>query len=436
MFARAAHCDVTPRNRAVPLAGFAGRQTPVSTILDPIEITALLLECDDRRCLIFSFDLMMVGSELHEMTLSRLGSLGFRSDEVMMLASHTHCAPATDRACARLGTPDTQFINDAADAAAQLVGRILREQPRQASFDIFCGELDHGINRRRYWPFPTYDRTQGLQWASVTLSPYPAGPRDERATVILIRNREDQTPLAAFWHYACHPTSTIPMDVISADYPGAVRTMLRARFGDLPCLFVPGFCGDITPKLVPAAQADGLGRRFRKLLRMVITGHMVPTISSTDSAAWKRSLVARVGTIVDGSPVKTLQPARLRSGSSSIPLSEFFAGSFPEKKLTVQIVRLGDELEILALSAELTVQWQRILDRDLPRASRAIRLYTGYLGAVFGYLPTAKQVKEGGYEVNGFQSLFGMSGRFDAAKIVPAVVGCVRSAFDKLEHAR
>ena len=63
-----------------------------------------------------------------------------------------------------------------------------------------------------------------------------------------------------------------------------------------------------------------------------------------------------------------------------------------------------------------------------------IRLYTGYLGAVFGYLPTAKQVTEGGYEVNGFQSLFGMSGRFDSRRIFPAVAGCVRSALEALEH--
>ena len=65
-----------------------------------------------------------------------------------------------------------------------------------------------------------------------------------------------------------------------------------------------------------------------------------------------------------------------------------------------------------ALSAEPTLAWQRILDDAAPRAAQAIRLYTGYLGDVFGYLPTAKQVREGGYEVNGFQSLFGTIGPF------------------------
>src|SRR5689334_5521574 len=155
MFARAAHCDVTPRDREVRLAGYASRQTPVTTILDTIEIAALLLEGGGRRCLILSFDLMIVGKELADLIQSRLGLLGFRADEVMMLASHTHCAPATDSACTRLGTPDQQFIRDATDAVETLVRRIQRDPAREIGLEVFRGELDHAINRRRYWPFPT-----------------------------------------------------------------------------------------------------------------------------------------------------------------------------------------------------------------------------------------------------------------------------------------
>ncbi len=59
-----------------------------------------------------------------------------------------------------------------------------------------------------------------------------------------------------------------------------------------------------------------------------------------------------------------------------------------------------------------------------------IRLYAGYLGALFGYLPTAAQIPEGGYEVEGFQPLFGLSGHFEADRIGAAVVGCVRNAFE------
>src|SRR5689334_19154659 len=314
MFARAAHCDVTPRDRPLRLAGYASRQRPVSAILDTIEIAALLLEGGRRRCLMLAFDLMIVGAELADLIRSRLRQLGFRPDEVMMLASHTHCAPATDSACARLGTPDPQFIDDAAEAVETLVRRVLAEPPCEIILEVFRGDLDHAVNRRRYWPFPTWDRTQGLQWASVTFSPYPAGPRDEQATVILIRAADGRAPLAAFSHYACHPTSVVPNEVISADYPGAIRSLLRERFGHIPCVFAPGFCGDITPRLVPLARRQTLGERFAKLRRMIIAGYTWPAVVPADSVAWRESLVARLGAIIANGPSQTLRPARLRMG--------------------------------------------------------------------------------------------------------------------------
>jgi hypothetical protein len=64
-----------------------------------------------------------------------------------------------------------------------------------------------------------------------------------------------------------------------------------------------------------------------------------------------------------------------------------------------------------------------------------LRLYAGYLGALYGYLPTPDQIREGGYEVTGFQSLFGLSGHCDAKKIVPTVADCVKRAFDELTSA-
>ncbi len=181
MFARAACCDVTPRDRPVRLAGYASRQAPVSTVLDPIEISALSAGTAPRsRCLIFSFDLMIVGSELQDIILSRLQRAGFESDEVVLLASHTHDAPATDQACRRLGIPDLKFVNDVADAAEDLVRQIQAQQPSEVSLDIFQGRLNHSINRRRYWPFPTVGRTYGFRLASMMLCTEPVRPHRRR----------------------------------------------------------------------------------------------------------------------------------------------------------------------------------------------------------------------------------------------------------------
>jgi hypothetical protein len=212
---------VTPRDRKVRLAGYASRQAPVSTILDAIEISAVLLECSGHRCLIFSFDLMIVGSELQGKILDKLKSLEFSPDEIVLLASHTHYAPATDQACAHLGIPDIEFVNDLADSAENLVRQIQGQQPSRVSLEVSQGRLNHSVNRRRYWPFPTVGRTHGFRLTSTSFSPNPSGPRNEQATVALLRKHDDGKVLGVIWHYTCHPTAVVPANVISADYPGA-----------------------------------------------------------------------------------------------------------------------------------------------------------------------------------------------------------------------
>jgi hypothetical protein len=434
LFARAASCDVTPRDRPVRLAGDAMRKTPVTIILDPIEISVVLLECAAQRCLIFSFDLMIVGSELQNAILAKLQRLGFGPDEVMLLASHTHTAPATDQACERLGIPDTAFVNDLADAAENLVREIQQQQGAEVSFEIFQGKLDHSISRRRFWPFPTFGRMYGLRLTSIAFAPNPSAPTDERATVALLKTSNDEI-VGVIWHYTCHPTAVVPQDVISADYPGAVRRALRERFGEIPCIFAQGFCGDIRPNIITSARRRGWRERLRRMIRLIASGPLFVPPTAEEWTRWSQSLAAGVCDIAQGRPAKTFAPTNLQMGSARIPLGDFFTGSTPDKMLTAQIVGIGEELEIVALSAEPSVEWQRTLDEAVPAPSRRIRLYAGYLGALFGYLPTAAQIPQGGYEVEGFQPLFGLSGHFMPDRIGPAMAGCVRDALADLERA-
>jgi hypothetical protein len=435
LLARSASCDVTPRDRPIRLAGYAQRIEPTSTILDPIEISAVLLEGGGRRCLVFSFDLMIVGAELQEMISAKLAKHGFKPGEIMLLASHTHFAPATDRACAGLGIPEQQFVNDVVEAAEGLLLQMLREQASEVTLEISQGRLDHSINRRRHWRFPTFGRTYGLRLASVVMAPNPQGPTDERATVLLLRRADDGTVIGVIWHYTCHPTAVIPDNVVSSDYPGVVRRALRNRFGEIPCVFAQGFCGDIRPNMRRATPGAGFRDRLRRIARTMMSGPSFAAPAAGEWSRWSDDLAARVVAITQSPSGKISAPAVLATGSANIPLGGFFAGSAPDKPLAVQIVRLGDAIELVALSAEATVEWREIIDREIPVRDGRIRLYAGYLGALFGYLPTAQQIPQGGYEVEGFQPLFGLSGKFDSDKIMSCVIGGVKQAFDDLERA-
>jgi hypothetical protein len=98
---------------------------------------------------------MIVGSELQDMIVATLARHGFGSREIVLLASHTHFTPATDQACSRLGVPEKQFVSDVADAVEGLLLHMLGEPPAEVRLETQRGQLNHSINRRRYWPFPT-----------------------------------------------------------------------------------------------------------------------------------------------------------------------------------------------------------------------------------------------------------------------------------------
>ncbi|WP_314955476.1 hypothetical protein [Bradyrhizobium cosmicum] len=390
----------------------------------------MLFESLGRRILLISFDLLQVGSELQDIIHAKLEKRGFGQDEIVLQASHTHGAPATDKASARLGIPDERFVTDLGDAVDDLVGQVQGQEPVEVVFEIFEGQLRHSINRRRRWPFPTISRMYGFSLTSTAFSPNPKGPKDERATVLLIRGSREDRPLAVIWHYACHPTAVVPTDAISADFPGKVRERLRRRLGAVPCLFIPGFCGNIRPHIVPAPRPVPLRERLRRWARIALVGDLFPPVSAEDWRRWSDSLASELDAIAQQPATKTFMPRGLRTGSASVPLSTFFRGTAPPKPLCAQVLCFDDALEIVAISAEPSVEWEAEIAEAVPEPPQCLRLYAGYLGSLCGYLPTSAQVPEGGYEVKGFQPLFGFAGEFDAKEIGPAVLSCVRRAFE------
>ncbi len=90
-----------------------------------------------------------------------------------------------------------------------LFAKFRREQPSEISLNVFRGQLNHSVNRRRYWPFPTVGRRYGFRLTNVLFSPNPSGPKNEAATVVVLRNTDDGRPLGILWHYTCHPTAVV-----------------------------------------------------------------------------------------------------------------------------------------------------------------------------------------------------------------------------------
>ena len=147
--------------------------------------------------------------------------------------------------------------------------------------------------------------------------------------------------------------------MISADFPGAVRQALRAAGpDDLPCAFVQGFCGDIRPMMARTTETSFL-TRVGAAVRMARTGPSFDVPTADDWARWSTTLADAVVQIAKQQGRRLNSPSTIRAGLAQLPLAAIFSGSTPNKPLTTQVIQFGQALELIAISAEVCLDWSR-----------------------------------------------------------------------------
>jgi len=70
-------------------------------------------------------------------------------------------------------------------------------------------------------------------------------------------------------------------------------------------------------------------------------------------------------------------------------------------------VDLGQELTVVGVSAEVVTEYGPMVHRAF---GRSITIPVGYIDEVYGYLPTERMLREGGYEVRWFLEAFALKG--------------------------
>ena len=370
---------------------------------DPSEANAVVLAADGRRVVLVGFDLLYVGPELTGRVSDHLRTHhGIAADDVLLAASHTHFAPATDPGKPIIGIADPGYIAVVGDRVIALLDRLLADPGAPVGAGMAERRADHSVNRRL--PTPTPDGGTRIAFA-----PNPAGRRDERVTVVRLE-REPGVPVALVWHYTCHPVGLPDRSLLSPDYPGIVRARLRTVFGrDLPVLFLQGFCGDVRPVARQGSWWWGRRRTPEAFIPFDDAGY----------AAWADGLAGCCLAAARAARSGRLE-GPLASAARDIPAECLVADGAGRPPLRLQRLDLG-RLSLCALSAEPT---QDIAAVFPPAPAGIRRLAVGYAGDVFGYLPSDAQIAVGGYEVDGFLPLFGLGGPLnpDAGSVTGAAL--------------
>lgn len=396
----AGRVDITP-DRPLPLFGRLGQTANFASVTSRLEANALVLAQGAVRVALVALDTLYPSQALLDAVLAKLAANGhpLGADQLLLVASHTHNAPALDATKPLLGRMDAGYLAEVADKIAVLLSDLLAQAangPHPAQMRVGVAECRSSVFRRRQVWGLTLPR-MALQRRAVMV-PNPSVKIDQRLHLVVWENAGG-LPLAALWHWPCHAVSEADKNTISADFPGLVRQRLRAKLGqpDLPVLFLPGFSGDIRPMsraflpLIRQGRWFGLARRFQR-----------------NAPARQAKLTANIWAAMDQAyaGLTPVADVPLTTSHHALPLSDLRqdmpADTAP---MTVQDWQVSG-LRLTAVSAEVSHAYAP--------ETQSLHLFTGCAQQVFGYLPTDTQIIEGGYEAGEFAPAFSLPGEFHA----------------------
>lgn len=400
--AGAAVADITPRE-SIWLAGYAARTKPSESVRQPIHAKALALKDDAGQVfVIVTIDLVGIRREMMDPIADRAAEeLHVRRDHILFNASHTHSAPLVNdpSVYASIMGPylqqQTQVIARYTERLPGLIYGAIAESVghlRPATLWFEQGYAGFAVNRRR-----------------VGHREYP-GPVDQDVPVLVVKGTDGHV-IAILFGYACH--NTVMDDyTIHGDYAGFAQAELERRYPGSVALFVQGAGADSNPlprhkpeqlERYGATLADAvselLDKKMKRIAGVIHATMAFPEVTFEgpfDRSRWEHESGSEVKVVAD-------------HGRRMLALLDQ-GGSIPRSRpYTVEVWQFGGSLTLIALAGELTVDYAlKFKSRYGPDTT----WIAGYSNDTFGYIPSLRVWKEGGYEGGDAFRFSNFPGRF------------------------
>lgn len=400
-----ARADITPSG-PIWMSGYASRTHPSGGVLTRLWAKALAIESSPGdRIVIVTADVVGIPRAVADEVAARVKKqYGLKRSQFLLNASHTHTGPMVWPNLSNLTVlpPGEQeklmdYQRKFTDALVTVIGEAIQDLA-PAGIGFGQGSIAFAVNRRQ------------ATATGVRIGVNPDGPVDRTVPVLKIAGPAGKIR-AVLFGYACHNTTlTAETYQISGDYAGFAAAALEQQHPGATALFLI-LCGaDQNPN--PRGTVE-LARQYGGAL-----ASEVDRVLSTPM------------TRVSG-PIRTvfrLTPLRLAPRTrqdleaerkSSVPAearrANLMLQALDEGKRIDQIdypveaVRFGHSLTVIALGGEVTVDYGLRIKREYPQEP----IFTaGYSNDVMCYIPSARVLREGGYEVIDSMAYYGQAGRF------------------------
>ena len=402
-----AQVKITPE-QPVFLAGYASRNKPFERVETDLFVKALALEDPSgMRAVLVTSDLIGLPAAVAEPICDRLRQkTGLAREQILLNSSHIHTGPAlslSTRPSEGRSAGDAQrtvaYMRQLQDRIVEVVTRSLEHlEPARLSWGT--GVINFVMNRREFTP------------RGIILGVNARGTADRSVPVLRVDTREGKLR-AVLFGAACHNTTLTDKDyMVCGDYARYAQTFVQTQHPAAQALFMIGCAGDANPYPRGSLElahlhGEALGKEVCRVLEtrlQPVRGPLHVTFEKVElplQAPPSRPELDKQASKAQGIPgwVAKQMLATLERGEK---LPTYYA-------CPVAVWQFGTDLTLVGLSGEVVVDYVSLVENALGPNKLWI---AAYCNDVFGYLPSARVLREGGYETRGLYT--GGVGYFDS----------------------
>jgi hypothetical protein len=396
---------ITPLE-AMPMAGFASRTHSSEGLLHDIWAKALIIEdSKGKRAVMISSDLLGFPKVMSDPIRDRIkAQYGLGRDQILLNSSHTHSGPVIGDALTDVYLLDNQQVASVIKYSKNLENQIVKlvgdAIKNMEPVELFSqnGVTRFQVNRR--------NNNANLLTQLTELQ----GPNDFAVPVLKAVTAKGDLKAIAFG-YACHPTVLSGYDW-SGDYPGYAQIELEKDHPGTMALFFQSSGADQNPlprHTVPLAKQYGrelaaavdrvLEEEMRKLPSNLITSY-----SELDLPLATSPTEAELTKIVNNTAGVAYQKRWAQRFLNKIKAGEKLMTSYP---FPVQVWSIGN-LPLVSLGGELLVEYGIKIKQMLGEDT----FVYGYSNDVMSYVPSSIVLKEGGYEGESANMVYGLPSKW------------------------
>lgn len=394
-FARA---DITPEE-PVYLSGYASRDKPSDSVETPLFAKALALtDAGGHRVVLITTDVIGFSADVVEPICEAImEATGIERADILINSSHTHTGPSLTLDPEKEGgQAQVDYTLGVQVMISQMAIEALQAEGLPAVISTGTGVVHFPMNRREW-----------TANSGVKLGVNPRGPVDRSVPILRVAEAgEDGKLLGVIYQSACHNT-TLGGNFygICGDFAGYSQAYIEEAFPGAQAMFMIGCAGDANPyprdNELETSKKHGaeLGTEVARLLQS--PEKLQPLEGSL------RTAYALAELPLDPLPTKEelsrmrLQPGGWRGWAAGEmeKYHEDGADPFPEiKKAPMAVWQFGDGLTLVGLSGEVVVDYVALIEEALGPLNLWV---SAYCNEVYGYLPSARVLREGGYETRG-----------------------------------